>query len=98
MHILGIIPLLTGYMIRVDNLSVSYGNIAALIGANGAGKTTLLKAISGLVPYSGDIFLNEQPLKGKESHLIVGLGIVYVPEGRGIFSNLSVKENLILSS
>jgi branched-chain amino acid transport system ATP-binding protein len=100
-------------LLEVQNLKVAYGNIMAvkgvsftvrrgefvtLIGANGAGKSSILKAISGLVPYEGNIFFEDQDLKRIPAHAIVGMGISQVPEGRGIFGNLTVDENLRLAT
>jgi branched-chain amino acid transport system ATP-binding protein len=71
------------------------GEIVSILGANGAGKTTTLNAISGLIPIkSGSIFLEGQNLKGIPPHRITQKGIVHVPEGRRIFSDLTVQENL----
>jgi branched-chain amino acid transport system ATP-binding protein len=76
-------------------LSVEEGQIATLIGANGAGKSTTLRAISGLVkPTRGGIMFAKKPLGGRAAHEIVGMGIAHAPEGRGIFANLSVDDNL----
>jgi branched-chain amino acid transport system ATP-binding protein len=81
------------------SLSVKEGEVVALIGANGAGKTTLLRAISGLArPRSGEILLGGQPLTGLEPHEIVRRGISHSPEGRQIFANMSVRENLELGA
>ena len=77
---------------------VKKGEIVTLIGANGAGKTSILRAVSGLVNYSGRISFEGQDLKRVPAHRIVGLGIAQVPEGRGIFGNLSVLENLRLAT
>jgi branched-chain amino acid transport system ATP-binding protein len=77
------------------SLSVPDGAIVTLIGANGAGKTTLLRTISGLLrPKSGSILWNGQDLCHCPPHEIVRRGIAQSPEGRMIFANLSVKENL----
>jgi branched-chain amino acid transport system ATP-binding protein len=77
------------------SLTVERGQIVTLIGANGAGKSTTLRAISGLIrPSSGFIKFDGQQIGGLPPHTIVGLGIAHAPEGRGIFSNLSVSENL----
>lgn len=97
-------------MLKVEKLDVYYGNIrtlhevsfevkqgeiVTLIGANGAGKTTVLHAISGLVPArSGSIRFLDQELTALAPHKIVQLGLAHVPEGRRIFANLTVKENL----
>ncbi|MCM8709802.1 ABC transporter ATP-binding protein [Clostridium sp. SYSU_GA19001] len=77
------------------NIEVKQGEIVTLIGANGAGKTSTLRAISGLTPFkSGDILYNGSSIKGIPIHKLVGAGIGHVPEGRKIFANLTVKENL----
>lgn len=97
-------------MLEIKNLSVSYGAISALhgislsvppgsivtlIGSNGAGKTTLLKTVSGLLkPVSGEIIYDGKNIAGLPPHEIVGRGLSHVPEGRMIFSNLTVLENL----
>ncbi|HRZ07496.1 MAG TPA: ABC transporter ATP-binding protein, partial [Candidatus Competibacteraceae bacterium] len=77
---------------------VPKGEIVTLIGANGAGKTSILRAISGLTPYAGSIVFEGQDLQRVPAHQIVGLGIAHVPEGRGIFGNLTVQENLRLAT
>ena len=74
------------------------GEVVSLIGANGAGKTTTLRAISGLLPSSGTILLNGKPTNQTAPHDLVTLGLVHSPEGRGIFLNLSVEENLKLGA
>ena len=80
-------------------LDVKEGQIVSIMGANGAGKSTLLKAIAGLLkPRSGSIRFNEKPINHLEPHDIVKLGISLVPEGRQIFSNLTVLENLLIGS
>lgn len=97
-------------MLKITNLEVSYGAIAALhgislhvpegkivtlIGANGAGKSTTLRAISGLVKVrSGTIIFNGSPITNLPPHSIVARGIAHVPEGRMVFTNLTVLENL----
>jgi branched-chain amino acid transport system ATP-binding protein len=101
-------------LLEVDDLHVSYGAIRALqgislrvnageivtlIGANGAGKTTTLRTISGLArPSSGGIRYNGASIVGMPPHRIVREGLVHVPEGRGIFLNLTVDENLKLGA
>jgi len=83
--------------LRGVDLSVSPGEIVAVIGANGAGKSTTLKAVSGIVPCrEGSIVFEGEDITGWPSHRIVSAGIVQVPEGRRIFANLSVEENLLL--
>jgi len=81
------------------SLTVDEGKIVALIGANGAGKTTTLRAISGLLkPTRGSIVFNGRPIHGLPPHAIVERGLVHVPEGRGIFANLTVDENLMIGA
>ncbi len=77
------------------SLNVEAGEVVCLIGANGAGKTTTLRAISGLIkPSRGTVKFAGRPLAGVPPHLIVGMGLVHAPEGRGIFANMTVDENL----
>jgi branched-chain amino acid transport system ATP-binding protein len=80
------------------SFTISKGEIVTLIGANGAGKSSILRAISGLTVFSGDIFFEGQNLQSVPAHKIVGLGIAHVPEGRGVFGNLTVNENLQLAT
>jgi branched-chain amino acid transport system ATP-binding protein len=81
--------------LRNVSLEVASGEIVTLIGANGAGKTTTLKAISGLLrPASGEIRFEGESIGGLSPDGIVGRGIAHVPEGRRIFPQLSVEENL----
>jgi branched-chain amino acid transport system ATP-binding protein len=97
-------------ILNIENINVYYGNIRALrdvsftvgkgevvslIGANGAGKSTILKAMSGiLTPRSGRILLAGKDLVGVSPHRIVRMGVSLVPEGRGIFANMTVRDNL----
>jgi branched-chain amino acid transport system ATP-binding protein len=77
------------------SLSVRQGNIVTLIGANGAGKTTTLRAISGLLKArSGEVLYEGRPVTNLPPHEIVRQGLAHVPEGRMVFANLSVMENL----
>ncbi|MCJ7593322.1 MAG: ABC transporter ATP-binding protein, partial [Desulfobacterales bacterium] len=86
----GKIQALWGVSLRIDE-----AEIVALVGANGAGKTTLLNAISGLVrPASGSIAFLGKRIDGLRSHAIVALGISHIPEGRRLFPDMSVRENL----
>lgn len=101
-------------LLSVDNLHVSYGAIGALhgvslevrageivtlIGSNGAGKTTLLRTISGLLkPVEGRVTFLDKPITGRAAHEIVARGISHVPEGRQIFPQLTVAENLSLAA
>jgi branched-chain amino acid transport system ATP-binding protein len=76
--------------IRVEN-----GEVVVLIGANGAGKSTLLKTISGaLKPSKGSIIFKGEKIDGRKPHAIVKMGIVQIPEGRGMLSRMTVRENL----
>ncbi|GIM28030.1 ABC transporter ATP-binding protein [Clostridium polyendosporum] len=85
--------------LRNITLEVNEGEIVTLIGANGAGKTSTLRAISGLIPFkSGEIYFQDKPLKSIPAHKLVALGIGHVPEGRKIFANLTVRENLELGA
>ncbi|MDQ0219304.1 ABC transporter ATP-binding protein [Peribacillus cavernae] len=101
-------------MLKVDGINVYYGNIQAikgvsleinegeivtLIGANGAGKSTLLKTISGLLkPKQGKIVYEGKSIGGKAAQTIVKQGISHVPEGRRVFANMTVEENLQLGA
>jgi len=97
-------------MLTLENISVSYGAIKALkgvsmhveqgevvtlIGANGAGKTTTLRTVTGLLsPTEGRVLFEGQEISGKPTHQLVARGISMSPEGRGVFANLTVRENL----
>lgn len=101
-------------MLKVENLNVFYGSIHALqdisldvdqgemvaiLGANGAGKTTALATISGLLrPKSGKVYFEGHDITGIPTHQIVSLGISHVPEGRQIFTSLTVQENIRLGA
>ena len=77
------------------NLSIQSGSCSAILGRNGMGKTTIIKSILGIIPIiSGEIFFLGEKISGRPSHEISNLGIGIVPEGRHIFSNLTVRENL----
>ena len=81
------------------SFTVDEGEVVTLIGANGAGKTTTLRAISGLVkPSRGKVTFAGTAITGLPAHRIVALGLAHVPEGRGIFANLTVDENLQLGA
>ncbi len=87
-----------GGIVALDNVSlgVGEGEIVALMGPNGAGKSTVLKAIFGLAPVAaGRVFWHEQPLDAP-SHEIVKLGLAFVPQGRRVFTQLTIEENLEL--
>lgn len=81
------------------NLAVNKGELVCLIGANGAGKTTTLKAICGMLPVkSGSILYNNQNITGVPPYKLVHQGITMVPEGRGIFGQLTIEENLAMGA
>ncbi|RKP56652.1 ABC transporter ATP-binding protein [Pararobbsia silviterrae] len=81
------------------DLEVREGEVVALIGANGAGKSTLLKTVTGLLPARADqVTWRGEPIGGARAERIVGLGLALVPEGRRLFSSLSVEENLLLGA
>lgn len=81
------------------DLDVNKGEIVTLIGANGAGKTTTLRTISGLLkPRKGTIEFDGSEITGVQPHVITARGISHVPEGRGIFANLTVSDNLELGA
>ncbi len=85
--------------VRGASLTVRDGEIVALIGANGAGKSTILQAISGLLkPAGGEILLDGAPITALPAEKIVDLGVIHVPEGRQIFSGMTVIENLRLGA
>jgi branched-chain amino acid transport system ATP-binding protein len=101
-------------MLKVDNIDVYYGAIHAikgisievpkgeivtLVGSNGAGKSTTLRTISGLMkPKNGTILFEDKNIVGVPAHKIVGMGLCQVPEGRHVFANMSVMENLGLGA
>ena len=101
-------------MLEIKNLHVSYGAITALhgvtlsvkpgsivtlIGGNGAGKTTTLRTVSGLLkPQAGEILYDGKSIAGQPPHRIVQLGLSHVPEGRMVFANLTVHENLMMGA
>jgi branched-chain amino acid transport system ATP-binding protein len=81
-------------------LGVKPGEIVVILGANGAGKTSLLKAVAGMIPAEAgsQVRLDGHGLSGQPPHRIVEAGLALVPEGRGIFGDLSVRENLLLGA
>ena len=93
----------TGYngvsVVRGLNVHVNEGEVVALLGPNGAGKTTTLLTVSGLVPViSGDVKVFGKSVKGRRPHLIARDGLAHVPEGRSLFYQLTVAENLRLGA
>lgn len=100
-------------MLTVNHLCVSYGPVAAvkdisltveqgrivsLIGANGAGKSSIIRAISRLISSQGEILLGDTPIQGLPPEKLCSLGLATVPEGRHVFSQLTVEENLLLGA
>ena len=101
-------------MLKIENLQAGYGKVhvlngisidvpkgkvITLIGSNGAGKTTTMRAISGMIkPISGTITLNGKSIHGMESNQIAKLGLAHSPEGRRVFSTMTVTDNLLLGA
>jgi branched-chain amino acid transport system ATP-binding protein len=95
--------LVAGYgateVLRGIDLNVAPGEIVAVLGANGVGKTTLNRALSGLIPSrAGSIRFLGEVIAGRKPAEIVSAGLIHVPEGRRIFPNMSVRDNLVLGS
>jgi len=87
------------HILRGVDFTVEPGQTIGLMGRNGMGQTTLLKSLMGIVkPSGGGVLIKGQPMTGAPTFEIARMGIAYVPEGRGIFGNLSVKENLQMSA
>lgn len=101
-------------MLEIENLHVAYGGISALkgisltvnerqivtlLGSNGAGKSTTIRAVSGMIPIErGQVRFQGTAINNRPPHLIQRLGLVHVPEGRRIFANLTVRENLLMGA
>jgi branched-chain amino acid transport system ATP-binding protein len=87
------------HVLRGVDFHVDRGETIGLMGRNGMGKSTLLKSLMGLVrPRSGSVGIKGRDMVGRPSYEAAQLGLAYVPEGRGIFANLSVKENLVMAA
>ncbi|MEG0798343.1 MAG: ABC transporter ATP-binding protein [Acidaminococcaceae bacterium] len=87
------------HAIKDVSIEVPKGEIVTLVGSNGAGKSTTLRTISGLMkPKSGTILFEDKDIAGVAAHKIVGMGLCQVPEGRHVFANMSVMENLELGA
>jgi branched-chain amino acid transport system ATP-binding protein len=105
---------MTDAVLKISGLKVNYGGIKAvkgidlvinrgelvtLIGANGAGKTTTLKAITGSLPFAdGDVSYEGKSLRGAPAHKTAATGLVMVPEGRGVFTRMTITENLLMGA
>ena len=103
MPLLSIENLAAGYgpiaVLHGISLDVEEGEVVSVLGANGAGKSTMLRAVSRLMPFlSGDIIYKGRSIISCKSHTVAAMGISHVPEGRGIFGNLTVLENLTLAT
>jgi branched-chain amino acid transport system ATP-binding protein len=89
----------TSHVLQGVDFRVGRGEAVGLMGRNGMGKTTLLRAMLGLVkPRGGRVWVQGTPMTGGEPYQVARRGIAYVPEGRGVFPNLSVRENLIMAA
>ena len=87
------------HILRGIDFTVGQGQTIGLMGRNGMGKTTLLKSLMGIVkPSGGSVQIKGQIMTGASPYEVARQGIAYVPEGRGIFGNLSVKENLVMAA
>ena len=81
------------------NLSIGRGEVVALLGPNGAGKSTMIKVVSGLLrPTSGQLIVGGRDVTGAAAHALARTGLCTIPEGRGIFPNLTVRENLLMAT
>jgi branched-chain amino acid transport system ATP-binding protein len=101
-------------MLSLENVTAGYGgtpvlrevslwappqSVVALLGANGAGKTTLLRVASGLLaPTSGRLMIDQADVTGQSPHAMVGHGVCHVPEGRGVFPHLTVRDNILIQA
>jgi branched-chain amino acid transport system ATP-binding protein len=103
MTALAISGLVAGYgaiqVLHEVSLAIPAGRIVTIVGANGAGKTTLLKTIAGVLrPWRGEVLLDGETIGGRPSYWVARRGVVLVPEGRGIFGDQTVRENLLLGA
>jgi branched-chain amino acid transport system ATP-binding protein len=86
-------------VLRDISIQVAQGEVIAVLGSNGAGKSTLNRVLSGLMPpWAGSVRFEDTDMTGRDASLMVEAGLVHVPEGRRVFPNLSVRENLELGS
>jgi len=103
MTALAVSGLVAGYgaiqVLHEVSLAIPAGRIVTIVGANGAGKTTLLKTIAGVLrPWRGNVLLDGETIGGRPSYWVARRGVVLVPEGRGIFGDQTVRENLLLGA
>lgn len=101
--ILSVVKLTAGYgaapVLQAISFDVRPGEMVAMLGANGAGKSTVMRALSGLLrPVSGNIVLDNQPVQSMEAYRIARCGLALVPEGRQVFGELDVRDNLLLGA
>jgi branched-chain amino acid transport system ATP-binding protein len=101
--ILSVVKLTAGYgaapVLQDVSFDVRPGEMVALLGANGAGKSTIMRALSGLLrPVNGNIVLENEPVEGMEAYKIARAGLALVPEGRQVFGELDVRDNLVLGA
>jgi branched-chain amino acid transport system ATP-binding protein len=101
--ILAVTDLWAGYggapVIRGLDVAVAPGEVAVIIGPNGHGKTTFLRAVSGLLkPSRGEVLLDGEPVQGRAPEYVSRLGLVHVPQGDGLFAEMTVEENLLMGA
>jgi len=101
--ILAVTDLWAGYgrapVIRGLEVAVAPGEVAVMIGPNGHGKTTFLRAVSGLLkPSRGEVLLDGEPVQGRAPEYVSRLGLVHVPQGDGLFAEMTVEENLLMGA
>ena len=101
--ILAVTDLWAGYgrapVIRGLEVAVAPGEVAVIIGPNGHGKTTFLRAVSGLLkPSRGEVLLDGEPVQGRAPEYVSRLGLVHVPQGDGLFAEMTVEENLLMGA
>jgi branched-chain amino acid transport system ATP-binding protein len=101
--ILAVTDLWAGYggapVIRGLEVAVAPGEVAVIIGPNGHGKTTFLRAVSGLLkPARGEVLLDGEPVQGRAPEYVARLGLVHVPQGDGLFAEMTVEENLLMGA
>jgi branched-chain amino acid transport system ATP-binding protein len=85
-------------VLRNVSVAVPAGDVRAILGANGAGKTTLLRALSGLLRFDGSLLVDGRPVEDRRPACLVRLGVSHVPERRGTFADMTVRENLLVAA